>query len=444
MQFRLSFSTFTQNLTKYNYMAENPELLAQLQQLLSHKKSKKYYSEKLKITEEYLEELLKELKLQEKEEFKELENLGYCKDCKPGDEIKKVNLEKGTLESTIEVDFEPKSDTELAKLHKVDLNKYKISTYWSKLKSNGKFTSSVFATLKKPVDYTPEDFTKFLSTWEPSKFYKEVKIYPVYYDVNGLEIKEEVDIELNIADFHLAKKTFQGDNLESKEFDYYRAITDLVTKVKANYNIRKLVFPIGNDMFHTDNAQNGTTNGTPQDVTVWYDEEYEKGFDILANSINYLVTQARQVEVILVQGNHDRTKGFFVAHALEVFFKGYKNIKFQRQHSVVKHTVVGDTFIGYHHGNSVKLESLPIQFATSPESSMAFGLAKYREIHTGDKHHYLAKEINGSGVRIQQVPSLSGTDRWHKDNGFINQIRAALAFVYHPTQGKIAEYEFRL
>ena len=29
------------------------------------------------------------------------------------------------------------------------LNKYKISNYWSKLKSNGKFTSSVFATLIK-------------------------------------------------------------------------------------------------------------------------------------------------------------------------------------------------------------------------------------------------------------------------------------------------------
>src|SRR6478735_12090421 len=142
-------------------MAENPELLAQLQQLLSHKKSKKYYSEKLKITEEYLEELLKELKAQEKEEFSELENLQV------GERTSKVSIEKGTLESTVEVDFEPKSDLDLAKLHKIDLSKYKISTYWSKLKSNGKFTSSVLASLKKPADYTPEDFTKFLSNWKP-------------------------------------------------------------------------------------------------------------------------------------------------------------------------------------------------------------------------------------------------------------------------------------
>jgi|SRR6478736_2090650 len=397
-----------------------------LKQLLPRKKSKEYYSEKLGITKEHLEELLKEIRKTEQviDEVVEYQ--------------RKTNEEKGTLESSVEVTFDPQTVEELAKLHKIDLSKYKISNYWSKLKANGKFTSSVFATLRKPADYNPEDFAKFLETWEPTTI-----ISKGYYVTNSKD-KETVDIELNIADFHLAKRTFQNDTLGSKEFEYYKAVNDLVEKVRKVYNIRKLVFPIGNDMFHTDNIQNSTTHLTPQDVTAWYDEEYEKGFDILANSINYLITQADEVEVILVQGNHDRTKSFFVAHALEVFFKEYKNVKFQRQHSVIKHTVVGETFIGYHHGNSCKLESLPIIFATSPETAKDFGNAKYREIHTGDKHHYLAKEVTGSGVRIQQVPSLSGTDRWHKDNGFVNQLRAALLFVYHPTQGKIAEFEHRI
>jgi hypothetical protein len=43
--------------------------------------------------------------------------------------MKKVNNEKGTIESTLETSFEPKSDLELAKLHRIDLTKYKISTY---------------------------------------------------------------------------------------------------------------------------------------------------------------------------------------------------------------------------------------------------------------------------------------------------------------------------
>lgn len=407
-------------------MQEKNELLERLKRLLPYKKSKQFYSEKLGISEENLEELLKELKN---------EKLGYCVDCHPSEEIKKVNVDKGTIESTVEVTFDPQTVEQLAKLHKIDLTKYKISNYWSKLKSNGKFTSSVFATLRKPKDYNPEDFAKFLETWKPITISSSDIIY-----INDIE-KETVDIELNLADFHLAKKTFQKDTLDSKEFDYYLVVNDLIQKVRSNFNINKIVFPISNDFFHTDTYQNTTTNGTPQDVMAWFDEEYEKGFDILANTINYLVTQCKEIEVILVQGNHDRTKGFYVAHALEVFFKEYENVKFQRDHSVTKSTILGETFIGYHHGNSCKLEDLPLLFATGSDS-IAFGVSKYREIHTGDKHHYMAKEVKG--VRIQQMPSLSGTDRWHNDNGYVNQIRAGVVLVYHPTDGKIAEFEKRI
>lgn len=65
---------------------------------------------------------------------------------------KEVNNDKGTFTSTLDSTFDPKDDIELAKLHKIDLTKYKISSYWSKLKSNGKFTSSVFCTIRKVGD----------------------------------------------------------------------------------------------------------------------------------------------------------------------------------------------------------------------------------------------------------------------------------------------------
>jgi hypothetical protein len=54
----------------------------------------------------------------------------------------------------------------------------------------------------------------------------------------------------------------------------------------------------------------------------------------------------------------------------------------------------------------------------------------------------MAKELKG--VRIQQMPSLSGTDRWHLDNNFVHSVRAALALVYDRKLGKIAEFETRI
>ena len=145
--------------------------------------------------------------------------------------------------------------------------------------------------------------------------------------------------------------------------------------------------------------------------------------------------------MILVQGNHDRTKSFYLAHGLAIFFNNKKNITFQREHSVTKFTTVGNTFIGYHHGNC-KIDDLPLIFAISEKSAPFFGNAKYREVHTGDKHHYMAKEVKG--VRIQQMPSLSGTDRWHLDNNYINNVRAGLVLLYHPIYGKIGEFESRI
>ena len=43
----------------------------------------------------------------------------------------KVDNENGKMTSEVECDFEPKSDLELAELHKIDLTKYKICTFCS-------------------------------------------------------------------------------------------------------------------------------------------------------------------------------------------------------------------------------------------------------------------------------------------------------------------------
>lgn len=406
-------------------MSENQSLLGQLQELLTQKKSKKFYAERLGISEFEVNELLKELR--EKDNYQNVEVRNYT-------EERKVNVERGTIESTIVSDFDPKDDLELAQLHKINLDKYVITNYWSKMLPSGKFTSSVFSKKKEAKDYSPEDFAKFLENYKPNN----ITITKEKYS----EEKDYVDVEISIADYHLAKKTVDGDNDPSTRARRYITMAQsLIEKVKANYNINNVVLPISNDFFHTDNYQHQTTNGTPQDTIMDYSEEYELGFSVLVDTINMLRQLANNVTVVLVQGNHDRTKSFYLAHALDVFFRDELDVEFIREHSVIKGITLGNTFIGWHHGNC-KLEDLPLLFATHPKYSHQFGDAVYREVHTGDKHHYMAKEVKG--VRIQQMPSLSGTDRWHLDNNFVHSVRAALALVYDRNLGKIAEFETRI
>jgi hypothetical protein len=404
-------------------MSDYQSLLSQLEELLTQKKSKKFYAERLGISEYEVTELLKELR--EKDNYQNVEGKNYI-------EERKVNVEKGTIESTIVSDFDPKDDLELAKLHKINLDKYIITNYWSKMLPSGKFTSSIFSKRKEAKDYSPEDFAKFLENYKPANIL--VTKIPNFKDV--------VNVEISLSDYHLAKRTVDGDNsVEARAKRYLDVAQSLINKVVSNYHIDTVILPISNDFFHTDNYQHQTTNGTPQDTIMDYSEEYELGFSILVDTINMLRQYVNQVVVVLVQGNHDRTKSFYLAHALDVFFKDTPDVDFIREHSVVKGITLGNTFIGWHHGNC-KIEDLPLLFATHPQYSQAFGNAKYREVHTGDKHHYMAKEVKG--VRIQQMPSLSGTDRWHLDNNYVHSVRAALALVYDLELGKIAEFESRI
>jgi hypothetical protein len=402
-------------------MSENQSLLYRLEELLTHKKSKKFYAERLGISEYEVNELLKELR------EKDTEPINYTGE-------RKVNLERGTMESTIVTDYEPKDDIELAKLHKINLDKYVITNYWSKMLPSGKFTSSVFSKKKEAKDYSPEDFAKFLQNYKPNN----ISITKENYSIE----KDYVNVEISLSDFHLAKRTVDGDNSpEARALRYFNVAQSLINKVRANYDVNTVVLPISNDFFHTDNYQNQTTQGTPQDTIMDYSSEYELGFVILVDTINMLRQNANHVVVVLVQGNHDRTKSFYLAHALDVYFKEDIDVDFIREHSVIKGITLGNTFIGWHHGNC-KIEDLPLLFATHPQYSQSFGNAKYREVHTGDKHHYMAKEVKG--VRIQQMPSLSGTDRWHLDNNYVHSVRAALALVYDDEHGKVAEFETRI
>ena len=413
-------------------MSENHSLLNQLKELLTRKRSEEWYAEKLNVTVNEVKELKKELKGKKYDDSNKFLD-GATNSKQIEEAVRKVSNEQGTIESTITLDFEPKSDIELAQLHKIDLEKYIITNYWSKVLPSGKFTSSIFSKRKGPKDYTPDDFSKFLENYKSNYI-------PI--PAPQMELKPLVDIELSLSDYHLAKRYVDGDNDPKTRANRFVQIAEALTyKVRSIYNINKVVFPISNDFFHTDNYQNTTTNGTPQDIILDYASEYEMGFDLLVDTIKMLKTNSKHVEVILVQGNHDRTKSYYLAHALDIYFKEDKNISFVREEGLVKATVVGNTFIGFHHGNC-KIDALPLLFATHPKYSKWFGDATYREVHTGDKHHYMAKEIKG--VRIQQMPSLSGTDRWHKYNNFVHSVRAALALVYDSKVGKVAEFEERI
>jgi hypothetical protein len=202
-------------------MTENQDMLLRLSELLRLKRSKSFYAARLGITENEVDELLKELREKEQKPNDTFSGPLLC------ETIRKVNNEKGTIESTLVLDFEPKDDLELAVLHKINLDKYVITNYWSKVLPSGKFTSSVFSKLKRPQDYTAEDFAKFLvnykSNYVPQPQPRE--------DQSKL-----IDLEISLSDFHLAKRHIDGDNSP-----YERCKRYFNTAVTLGYNVKAFI-----------------------------------------------------------------------------------------------------------------------------------------------------------------------------------------------------------
>jgi len=214
----------------------------------------------------------------------------------------------------------------------------------------------------------------------------------------------------------------------------------LLQRAYSAHNLEEIVFIAGNDLFTSDTFFNQVTSqSNVQEVNSRWDVSYEKGFDLMVKAISMCRTYTSKVKVIMINGNHDRTKSFYLGHALEVFFSNSKEIEFDRTSKPRKIHVFGETSLMYHHGNC-KQEKLPLIMAS--EFPQQWGSTKYHRVGTGDKHHQKIIEIEG--VVIQQFPSLSQTDTWHNENNFHLSQRVGMINVYDREKGIIAEYQEKI
>ena len=56
---------------------------------------------------------------------------------------------------------------------------------------------------------------------------------------------------------------------------------------------------------------------------------------------------------------------------------------------------------------------------------------KYAEVHAGHWHSQTTAEKNGMVLRY--LPSITGTDEWHYNKGFVGAVKATVSFVWGDT-----------
>ena len=277
-----------------------------------------------------------------------------------------------------------------------------------------------------------------------AKFITEMSEYsPAYKKVKRKDITDKHLLVIDIADLHIGKladKSETGDSYNS-DIGVKRAlegVNGILSKAKG-FPIDKILFIIGNDVLHIDNANKSTSAGTTQDVDgMWY-KNYEIARDLYIKIIEMLVNVA-DVHVVHNPSNHDYISGFMLADSVYCWFRNHKNVSFDVSNAHRKYFIYGKNLIGSSHGDGAKMADMPLLMAN--EAPLQWANTFYRYIYLHHIHHKdVTKFKSGKdyqGVTVEYLRSPSGTDSWHHRNGYQHAPKAIEAFIHNKQFGQCA------
>ncbi len=210
------------------------------------------------------------------------------------------------------------------------------------------------------------------------------------------------------------------------------ALEALLSRTSA-FAFERVVFPIGNDFFHSDSKQGATTKGTPLDTDSRYHKTFLIGRRLLSEAIDRIRTVA-PVTVVVVPGNHDALSAFHVGDSLACLYHNTPDVTVMNDPIPRKYIHYGQNLILFTHGDKGKKQNLPLLMAT--ERPAQFGASRYREAHVGHTHEL--KMVEHMGVRVRVSPALCSPDAWHSENHFVGNLRSAEALVWSRDEGNIS------
>ena len=407
-------------------MAENQSLLHQLEQMLHWKKSKKFYAEKLNITEDEVDGLIRELKSSENIR-NEAESAAYIGELE--DTIVRFleDVEKGTGEIVFNSKEEIKNLDELIEKCKIDTDKWEITKYVQNYWGNAERPSyqvKAWLSKKKNEQLFQDSFIDFLSTYTPaSQEIMSPKLHPS---------KSNAALVINKQDAHYNKLDVNGENNLGERFARmaYRTETILAQAALAN-NLDKIIYIIGSDEFNSE-FTGTTTKGTPQQNIGGYHQIFRAVCQHEIEMITLLLQYSNNIEVIYVAGNHDEYVGWHMINWLQTFFRNIEGVAFDCSPKYRKYISYGVTAMMFNHGDAIKPAKLAGIFPMEYKDEWSNHEVFY--IFTGDKHHELSQDFNG--IKFYQIPAFSNAKSgWDEKNGYTCARGEVTAFLIEYNNG---------
>ena len=279
---------------------------------------------------------------------------------------------------------------------------------------------------------------------------------PVFNQVLSKDVTPNI-LEVTLFDLHLGKLAWgkeSGENYDSN-IARERFLTTIKTLLNDSkgFEYSRILFPIGSDFFNSDTIENTTTGGTPQDEDLRWKKTFRIGSRLLIDAINYMRAEANvPIDVIVIPGNHDYQRSYYVGEYLSAWFKDDKYVHINNGPEPRKYYKFGQVLLGFTHGSEEKEGSLPMLMASDKDSKKYWSDTKFHEWHLGHIHRKrdvvfrASKKVTNEdlGVIVRYLSSLTGTEEWHFKKGFVGSIKAGEAFIWNCNTGMKAHLNANL
>jgi len=245
---------------------------------------------------------------------------------------------------------------------------------------------------------------------------------------------------IGLTDLHVGKRGVCGWDLETTQKVAVETCLEAMRQAVAKWGAPKMwILPCGSDMIHVDNYLGTTTKGTPQDQDGEPIEMLLVAFTLLEQIIEGL-KEVAPVRVVAIPGNHDRLLGLSVGLMLSARYGSDDRIDIdiaKHGSAYVRH---GNSMIGFNHGDMISPKDLPALM--SSDRAQDWGECKGAwDWFTGHWHGHKMRSDEYNGCRVWTMPSLSGTDRWHKLKGYSHN-RRQIALYRVDEEGGVGGVEF--
>ena len=215
----------------------------------------------------------------------------------------------------------------------------------------------------------------------------EIKPLPVIPFRNKVASSDQFTV-IPIGDPHIGLMTWSkevGEDWDIKIAD--RVYRKVFKRLLSNLpDTEECILVNTGDFFHADNIQGETSRSKHKlDLDGRHGKWLDAGFVVIRMFIDACLRKYKKVEFINVPGNHDDILGRAIGSYVWQLYRDNPRITVQKGDSPFQYVKRGKVLLGFAHGHTCKLSSLPGKMAD--DQFKLWGKTTYRHWITGHVHH---------------------------------------------------------